>query len=141
MPALAVAALAGGCGDSSLSDPALRARATQICSAATKQSDRIGTPTSPSAGAAFLRKATRVFRPELKALRGLRPSKDAASTYRTALNAFAQKLDALDTTARALASGGDPVIAIKGLQTRLTPLLAQEDGAWRALAITACVNR
>jgi hypothetical protein len=33
------------------------------------------------------------------------------------------------------------VSAVETLQQRLTPLEAQEDGAWRALEIPACLNR
>ena len=79
--------------------------------------------------------------PELRGLRQLQPPSDLRQVYSTAVSSFSQKLDALHQAARAVAGGGDAVVAIKALQQRLAPLEAQEDDAWQALEIPACLSR
>lgn len=132
---------AAGCGATSLSTQELRSQATTLCTAARHQTDRIAAPSSPAGGGLFLSKGIAVLDPELRGLRQLQPPNGLAQVYSTAVSSFSQKLDALHQAARAVAGGGDAVIAIKALQQRLTPLEAQEDGAWRALEIPACLNR
>jgi hypothetical protein len=139
MAALAVLCLTG-CGAASLSTTELRNQATRVCSAARKQTNLIATPTSPAGGAAFLSQGLAVLGPELAVLRKLRPPRDLAQVYSTAVGAFSQKVAALRETANTLKGGGDPVIAMKTLQQQLAPLESDEDGAWRALEIPSCMN-
>ena len=139
---MTVAALAlCGCGATSLSANQLRSQAARLCTATTRQINRIPTPTSPAGGAQFLRIGLAALTPELQALRTLRPPGDLAHDYSTALTTTARELAALHSTLRVLEGGGDPVILIKALQRRLRPLEARANGAWRALKIDACVNR
>jgi hypothetical protein len=130
-----------GCGATSLSTQELRSQATRLCTAARHQTDRIAAPSSPAGAGPFLSRGIVALSPELSGLRQLQPAHDLAQVYSTAVSSFSQKLDALHQAAHAVAGGGDPVSAIKTLQQRLTPLEAQEDGAWRALEIPACLNR
>jgi hypothetical protein len=134
-----VLALAG-CGSNALSGGELQTRATAICAAATRQADAIAAPASPAGGPAFLQAGIAVFTTELSELRTLTPPTGVASVYATALSAFSGKLDALRGTAHQLRSRSDPVTGIKALEQRLAPLERQEDEAWRALGIAACVN-
>jgi hypothetical protein len=132
---------AAGCGATSLSTQELRTQATRLCTAARHQTDRIAAPSSPAGAGPFLSQGIAVLGPELSGLRQLQPSHDVAQVYSTAVSSFSQKLDALHRAAHAVAGGGDAVGAIKTLQQRLAPLEAQEDGAWQALEIPACLNR
>lgn len=139
---LALAALTGcGGGNSGLSANDLRTQATRLCTVARQQTDRIPTPASPAQAAAFLNRGLAVLEPELKALRQLHPSGDFSQVYRTAIEASAQKVSAIRGAAGALAGGGDPVTTMKALQTQLATLESQENGAWQALEIPACLNR
>lgn len=137
-----LAALAvSGCGSTPLSTSQLRSGATRVCLLASRQTDRIATPASPAGSDMFLARGIAVLKPELATLRTLRPPSDLADVYATSMNAFANKLRALKDTIRDLSGGEDPVIAIKTLQQELAPIESQENGAWQALQIPACVNR
>jgi hypothetical protein len=137
-----VAALAvAGCGSKPLSNGELQRQATRVCTQAGARTDRLPTPGSPAGTIAFVRRAVAVMSPELAALKGLKPPGDVADVYSTAIDAFTKKLTALKDSVRDLRGGADPVIAIKTLQQQLGPLESQEDGAWQALAIPACLNR
>jgi hypothetical protein len=133
--------LAAGCGSDSLSTTDLATRAAAACTTASKLADAIASPASPAGGAAFLRQGVGALRPELAKLRALTPPDNVRSVYGTAINALSAKVTALDRAARDLQAGGDPVIGIRSLQQTLSPLEQQEDQAWRALGIDACVNR
>jgi hypothetical protein len=137
---LAVVLLAG-CGGSQLSSSELHNQATQICQSAHSRSNRIPAPRDPSGGAAFLRRGIAVLRPELRQLRGLQAPGASSSEYATALAAFSQKVQILETAAGNLDQGADPVATFKTLQQQLSPVRAQEDGAWRALGVPACTNQ
>ncbi len=143
LPGLLVLALVGcgGSADNSLSARDLRTQATRICTIAHRQTDRIVAPATPAAAAPFLAKGIAILAPELRALQRLRASSDLRQVYMTAINAFAQKLAALRAAAAALAGVGDPIATMKALQQQLAPLEGQEDGAWQALEIPACLNR
>jgi hypothetical protein len=82
-----------------------------------------------------------VLTPELARLRRITPPADVADVYRTSLQAFAHKLEALRRTVHELGTGASPVTAMAALEQRLAPIEASEDGAWKALGISACVNR
>jgi hypothetical protein len=143
VPCLVLLALAGcgGAAKNSLSASDLRTQATRLCTIARKQTDRIATPTGPATAAAFLNRGLAVLDPELKALRQLHPSGDLGQVYATAIDAFAQKVNALRTAAATLAGNGDPVVTMKSLEQQIAPLEGQENGAWLALEIPACLNR
>jgi hypothetical protein len=143
LPGLLLLALmgCGGSGSSGLSARDLRTQATRLCTIARKQTDRIAAPSSPAGAAAFLNQGLAVLQPELKALRQLHPSGDLGQVYKTAITAFAQKVDAVRTAATALAGNGDPVTTMKSLEQQLAPLEEEENGAWQALEIPACLNR
>jgi hypothetical protein len=134
--------LLAGCGSApELSDTQLRVRATSLCSASNRKTARIDTPGSPAAAEAFLKRGIAVLTPELAGLRGLRAPGDLADVYQTSVDAFSRKLDALRSTVGKLRAGQDPVVAMKTLQQRLTPIESTEDGAWSALRVPACLNR
>jgi hypothetical protein len=143
--ALILASLAAlsicACGSSSLSLQQLRSQASRPCRVATRELDRVATPSSPEGEAQFLRRGIGALAPELRALRSLRPPSDLAHDFADALGASAGELAALRESAHRLATGGDPVVSIKTLQVRLAPLEAKANGAWAALAIPACTSR
>lgn len=130
-----------GCGSSQLSASDLRTEATRVCVTASQATSRIPNPKSPTDANAFLEQGIAVLRPELAGLKALSPPSDLAQVYGISLHAFSRKLGALDATVRGLDSGADPVTAVQSLQKRLTPLESEEDGAWTALQIPACLNR
>jgi hypothetical protein len=137
-----LAALAAGCGGSStLSSNELLARATRVCRLAAAQTARIPTPSTPDGTTLYLQRGIAVMKPELDQLRSLRPPDDVADVYRVSMTTFARKLSYLSDTVHDLAGGEDPVIAMRTLQKYLAPVESQEDGAWQALQIPACVNR
>lgn len=140
---LLAAVLLAGCGGSDrLSDSQLRTQATTICTQATRQTDRIATPTSPAGGMQFVNRGIAVFTPELTKLRLLKPPKDdVADVYQTSLKAFSQKLHALRTAQHEMKTGANPVTAMTALSQRLAPIESAEDGAWQALQVPACLNR
>jgi hypothetical protein len=129
------------CGGDTLSTRELRNKATTLCTLANKQTNQLAPPSAPAGAAAFITDGAAILRPQLARLRALHAPSDLAQVYNTAIDGFARKLDVLDAAARDLKAGEDPVIAMKTLQTKLTPLEQQEDGAWQALEIPACVNR
>ncbi|MGI8715148.1 MAG: hypothetical protein ACR2NR_18590 [Solirubrobacteraceae bacterium] len=135
---LLIVVVIAGCGANSLSAGQLRTRATRICTLAQRRTARIATPALPSQGARFLGGGVAALAPELTALRRLRAPTDLAAHYRTALTATAQELAALRSSLKGLKAGNDPVVAIKTLQTQLTPLEARAAGAWGALDLPAC---
>jgi len=138
---LAAAAAIAGCGGSGrLSSGDLKNQATQICALATKQTDRIKSPTSPAGSAVFLRQGITAVTPELAQLRKLRPPSDAQDVYATAINSSAKKLVLLRTASGQLARGDDPVSTMQSLEQQLAPVVQQENGAWQSLGIPACVN-
>jgi hypothetical protein len=139
---LAAGLAVAGCGGSSqLSASSLRSQASQVCTAADARMSAIPTPPSPSAAVMFLHSGLTVLRPELAALRALKPSGDLAEVYGISLRAFSRKLDTLSTTVHKIDTGGDPVKELQALQSQLGPLESTENGAWQALQIPACLNR
>lgn len=140
--AILAALLVAGCGSKSLSSADLRSRATQLCQQAGLRTDRIPTPGSPAGTAAFLQRGISAITPELARLRALRPSGgDVAEVYSTSVASLSKKLTALKHTLRELDRGEDPIAAVKSLEHHLAPLESQENGAWQALQIPACMNR
>jgi hypothetical protein len=139
--ATAAALLLGACGSKPLSSSQLHDQATRLCALATRQTDRIPTPASPVGSSGFLKRGIAVLTPELNGLRGLRPPGDVADVYFASLGAFANKLSYLRHAVYELSAGEDPVIAVKTLQQQLAPIESQENGAWQALEIPACLNR
>jgi hypothetical protein len=135
------AGLLAGCGRKPLSSNELARRATEVCQLAAAQTGRIPTPARPEDSALFLKRGIAVMTGELAQLRALRPPSDVADVYAVSISSFAQKLEYLNKTVHALAGGEDPVIAMRTLQQNLAPVEKDEDGAWRALEIDACVNR
>jgi hypothetical protein len=140
---LAIVAVFGcsGCGSKPLSSTQLVIRGTRVCAAAGRQTDFIATPTSPAGTAAYLRRGIAVMTPELAALKALRPPSDVADVYSTGIDSFSDKLSALKSALHDLNRGTDPVLAVKALQQKLAPLESQENGAWQALQLPACLNR
>ena len=139
---LAGALVLAGCGSKPpLSTTELSNQATRVCTLAGQQTDVIPTPASPAGTASFLRRGIAVMAPELQGLRTLKPTSDVAQVYATSIDSFAKKLGYLKDTMRDLAGGEDPVIAIKTLQQELAPIEAQENGAWQALDVPACLSR
>jgi hypothetical protein len=139
LAAIAAVALAG-CGSSSLSSSELRAQATRVCSLANARTARIPTPAAPDGTVVFLKRGIAALRPELAGLRALHPPKDAAEVYSASLSAFAKKVTALKDTIHSIGGGEDPLLAMKALQAEVGPLESQEDGGWKALELSACLN-
>jgi hypothetical protein len=138
LPALAV--VLAGCGSSEPSDVQLRNHANAICAAANRKASAISSPSSPDGVPAFLANGATVFSAELERLRALRPPSDIKDVYEASITALAKKVDELELTARRIHSGQDPVVAMKTLQEHLAPLESDEDHAWSALQVSACVN-
>jgi hypothetical protein len=139
--AIGLALVLCGCGSTALSDGQLRSRATSLCLQGTRQTGRIPAPASPAEAGAFFARGAAVLAPELTGLAALHPPSSAAAVYATALSGFRGKLTALREAVRHLARGEDPVIATKTLQQKLGRLELEENRAWRALGIPACINR
>jgi hypothetical protein len=135
---LMAAPLVAGCGSDTLTDSQLRARATRICTLATRRTDRITTPTTPGQGAAFLSRGITALSPELKALKRLSAPGDMGGDYRDAVDATGAELVALRSTLKGLRAGNDPVVAIKTLQRELKPAEARASSAWTTLELPAC---
>ncbi|HWF74824.1 MAG TPA: hypothetical protein VG186_15845 [Solirubrobacteraceae bacterium] len=129
-----------GCGSSTLTAQQLRRQASLVCSAAVERSDRIALPSSNEGGADFLDRGITVFRPELTSLRKLAPPRSLAEPYRAALADSKQQLDALIASDENLASGGDPVVAIRQLDVELEAIDARDRQAWRAVGAPVCDN-
>ena len=138
-PLLAVAI--AGCGSAEMTDVQLRSHATQLCSAANRQANRIATPAAPAEGVAFLDRGIAVFRPELARLRALRPPNDLAADYDASVGALSRELRDMEITVRKLDRGADPVSAIRILQRDLAPLESTEKRAWSSLQVPACIDR
>ena len=136
--ALAVAGCGGG---DSLSAKDLRTGAGSICAAARAQTSRIAAPSSPAGAALFLTRGVAVLRSERSQLQTLKPPDDLGHAWSTAMDAFSQRLAAVSATVRDLASGADPVAAMKTLQQRLAPIEAREDDAWQQLDVPPCVSQ
>ena len=140
--ALLAAVVLGGCGSSnSLSSKQLQTQATRICSLASLRTNRIPTPASPAATAAFLERGATALTPALTGLRTLHPPSDVADVYTSTVGTLAQEIRYLSATARDIAHGVDPVKAMQELQQRLGPLESQENGGWQALQLPECMNR
>lgn len=137
---LIIALLLSGCGSDTLSARALRSQARVLCRAAVRRSNRIAMPSSNSGGASFLAQGIAVFRPELDALRELKPPHSLAEAYHIALSDSAQQLDALIATEHNLLSGGDPVDTMNQLDVSLAAIAARDRAAWRTVGVTACTN-
>ncbi len=138
----AAATLMAGCG--SIPSPSLiqlRAQGMRICASAGQRFGRIATPRAEAGGEAFLKRGVTVLRPELRQLRTLRTPSEASDVYRSALDAVAQELRALNGTVRALQRQQDPAIAFTTLQQHLGALETQADDAWEALQMPACLER
>jgi hypothetical protein len=140
LTATMTAALAG-CGGDTLGAKELRSRATTACATATRQINGIGMPNSPAGGRLFLTAGVATLRPEVAALSALHPPHELAATYTSTVGQLGVIVSALDTTAGALGQGSDPVIAFKTLEQRLAPIEAQQNQAWQALGVPACVLR
>jgi hypothetical protein len=141
MPAVLATLVLCGCGGSSLSMAQLRSDANRFCTDASQQTDRIPTPTSPTGGAAFLKRGDAAIATELRRLRMLRPPSDAADVYSSALDVSSAELASLRTTVGQLDRGGDPAGTITSLQHRLRHMESRANAAWHSLAISACVDR
>jgi hypothetical protein len=130
----------GGAKTTSLSEQQLQKRATALCATAARRAGRIPTPSNEDQGADYLNRGIAALKPELAGLRTLKAPDDVADVYAAIMTAFSKQLDELKKTVRKLHSGEDPVVAWKTLQTKIAPLEATEDSAWRTLDIPACVS-
>lgn len=137
LPALLLA----GCSSAELSDLQLRKRASAICATAARRAGRIATPQATSGTAAFIKAGIAVLDREHVALNRLRPPHDLRTTYRTSVEDLERQLDDLRLAVHSLASGEDPVIAIKTLQHRLTPLEQVAAKDWSSLQTPACASQ
>lgn len=141
LTALLAALVLASCGGSPLSSRQLEAQVTHICMATSLRTNRIPTPASPAASAAFLERGATALTPELRALRAIHPPGDVTDVYTATVGSFAQKIRELRGTAREIARGSDPVKALQRLQRRLRPLESQENDGWQALQLPACMTR
>ena len=137
---LAVLAVAG-CGSSSASPSQLRTQASAICARTNRQVGRIPTPASAAGGLAFLNQGIATLEPELRSLKQLSVSGDAADVWNAAMRSLSDQLEAMRSTASQIKGGADPVASFKSLQRTLAPLESQASNAWQALQIPACQNQ
>jgi len=136
----AAALLLVGCGSTTLSSKQLRTRATSMCTVAARKAGNIPTPTDPAGGAGFLRRGVAALSPEVAALKRLKPPSDVADVYENSVKGLEQQLSLVSATIQHLRRGQDPVVAMKTLQQRLSPIEASVDGGWRTLGIPACIS-
>jgi hypothetical protein len=135
---LAGLALAG-CGSAGpLSNGQLRNRAAGICLAADQALALIPTPSAPVGGTPFLGSGIKVVQTEVRQLSALRADDPR---YRRAVGEVSLELRAMRSAARGLHSGNDPVVAMKTLQSRLTPIERRADREWQELGVRDCQNR
>lgn len=140
--AVGLAALTlAACGSSSASPTQVRSQATSICSRGNRQIGRIPTPSSAAGALAFLNSGIAALKPELRSLRQLSVSGDAADVWNTAIRALSDQLATLQSTARKIQGGADAVQSFKSLQQTLAPLETQANNAWQALQIPACQSQ
>jgi hypothetical protein len=125
-----------GCGSGSLSTAQIRSRATKICAATARRTGTIVTPTSPSGGVPFLQRGIAAIDREVFQLRAMH----ASGAAQTAFNGTAAELAALRFTLKGLQADNDPVVAIKTLEQRLSPIERRTNAVWRSLDIPACVT-
>jgi hypothetical protein len=105
---------------------------------ASRRLNRISTPQAPTGGTAFLTRGINILKPELVALKRLRPGGSLATPYARAIAASENELAALHSTLQGLKTGDDPVVAIKTLQQELLPLEQRADEAWSAVGVSSC---
>jgi hypothetical protein len=140
--AVGLAALTlAACGSSSASPSQVRSQATSICSRANRQIGRIPTPSSAAGALAFVNSGIAVLKPEVRSLRQLSVTGDAADVWNTAIRALSDQLATLQGTASKIRGGADAVQSFKSLQQTLAPLETQADNAWHALQIPACQSQ
>ena len=137
--ALCLVAL-GACGGTPLSVSQLRTNATRVCQAASRQGDRIPTPTSPNQATAFLKSGVPVLRDELTNLRALTPPSSLASTYSSSVAAVSEQLRLLRQAVQRVDAGAEPLGAIRTLQLQLSSSEARGDAGWHSLDIPACAT-
>jgi hypothetical protein len=136
--ALVAMLMVAGCGSTSLSAQQLHTRAQRVCRTTARRLDGIPTPQLPTAGATFLTRGIAALRPELVALKRLRPDGDLAKPFGQAIDATEKELAALESTVKGLKTGNDPVVAIKTLQQQLLPLEQRAVAAWTAVGVPSC---
>ncbi len=138
---LATAALLlAGCGSSSLSLVQLRSRATAICATADRRLQAIPPPASEADGIRFLGRGIGALTPQVRGLKALSPPSEVRADYTRAVQAMSSELTALGSAVGSLRGGADPVATFRALESRVRPLQAQADSAWRALQIPACTT-
>jgi hypothetical protein len=134
------ALLLSGCGSSTLSNTQLRRKAGSICMTAQRSTASITAPTDPADGERFLRRGIAALAPQVAALQKLKPSREEANDYATALRTSERELALLRTTIKGLAAGDDPVVTIKALQGELGPAEDAAGQAWRDVDVPACAT-
>jgi hypothetical protein len=137
--AVCVLALAA-CGGTPLSVSQLRNNATRVCQAASRQGDRIPTPTSPAGATAFLKSGVPVLRDELTNLRALTPPSSLLSTYTSSVAAVSDQLRLLRQAVQRVDAGVEPLGAVRALQQQLSPSETRADTGWHSLGIPACAT-
>ena len=138
---LLIVLVARGCGDDALSAGELRSQAGAICARANAITDRVAVPNAPSGGQRFLREGLAELRPAHMRLAALKPPDELRADYERAVALNLQQLALIGRTSRAIAGGADTIDAFAALQRRLAPVLAQENAAWRALDVPACMRQ
>lgn len=138
---LALVLLAGACGDDSLSEDELKARATAICSRAAAAADRVPVPTRPSEGNAFLSEGLAQLRPAVRRLGALKAPEELRERYDRAVELAREELKLITRHQRLIDRGEDVIDTFRQLDGKLAPLIARENAYWRALDIPACVRR
>jgi len=137
---LAVAPL-GGCGDDSPTTTQLHARATAICARAAVAMDRIAVPSVPAQGDRFLEQGLAELRPAVARLRALTPPDELRERYDRALRLADHEVVLIERHARAIARDRDVIDTYRRLDRALTPLVREENAAWRGLGVPACMRR
>jgi len=133
--------LVRGCGEDRLSAEELRSEAGAICTRANAVTDRVAVPNAPSGGERFLREGLAQLRPATTSLAALKPPEELEERYERAVTLARQEVMLVERAVMAIDRGEDTIDTFTALQRQLEPVLNQENAAWRALGVPACVRR
>jgi hypothetical protein len=141
LPGLVVGLLVAGCGgSSSTSATQLRTQANRVCAATNRRALRIVRSSSAAQPERFLERGLVALRSEYRQLSAIPAPGDSGAVYSSALTALSGETATIAHTITALEHQGDPLIAFRALQARLSPLEREANSAWSSLGISACAS-
>jgi hypothetical protein len=141
---LTVGALISGCGGSSspstLSASEFRAKGNAICTEAIRRLHAIGTPTSESQFAPYLKKTVPLAEEEDSKLAGLDPPASYSQPLKEALSQSRQTASLINGFTAKLASKQVKVSAFSGFAKQLGPLEKKINADYTNAGLTACAK-